>query len=100
MASYHDLVTQVIREASRPLTLDEVLHRVGQLRPVLSANPKITIRNALNSSQAVAFLGSGRTAEVKQRCRTALQARADALAEATSPMFSQADHVDPTLALV
>ncbi len=43
---------------------------------------------------------SGRTTEVKQRCRTVLQARADALAEATSATFPQTDHVNPTLALV
>ena len=43
---------------------------------------------------------SGRTAEVKQRCRTALQAQADVLGEVTSAMLSQADHVDSTLALL
>ncbi|MHB1416799.1 MAG: IS630 family transposase [Chloroflexota bacterium] len=43
---------------------------------------------------------SGRTAEVKQRCRTVLQAKADALDKTTSNMLSQATHVDSTLALV
>ena len=41
-----------------------------------------------------------RTAEVKQRCRTALQAQADALSQATAGSLSPPDHVVPTLALV
>ncbi len=41
-----------------------------------------------------------RTAEVKQRCRTALQAQADALNQATAGSLSPPDHVLPTLALV
>ncbi|MHB1007082.1 MAG: IS630 family transposase [Chloroflexota bacterium] len=43
---------------------------------------------------------SERTAEAKQRCRTVLQAKADALDEASSRMLTQSDHVDPNLALV
>lgn len=41
-----------------------------------------------------------RTAEVKQRCRTVLQAQADALNQATAELLPQPDHVVPTLALV
>jgi transposase len=41
-----------------------------------------------------------RTAEVKQRCRRELQAQADALANATSQVFSQTQHVDPILVSV
>jgi transposase len=38
-----------------------------------------------------------RTAEVKQRCRRELQAQADALVESASQLFTQTNHVDPTL---
>ncbi len=41
-----------------------------------------------------------RTEEVKQRCRTELQARADALMMPVAMPFPQTEHVDPTLALV
>jgi transposase len=41
-----------------------------------------------------------RTAEVKQRCRTVLQAQADALNQTTAGPLPQPDHVLPTLALV
>jgi transposase len=43
---------------------------------------------------------SGRAEETKQRCRTALQAQADALGLATAGTPSQSGHVDSTLALV
>ena len=41
-----------------------------------------------------------RTAEVKQRCRTVLRARADALMMPATQSLMQTDHVDSTLALV
>jgi transposase len=41
-----------------------------------------------------------RTAEVKQRCRRALQARADALMAPATQSFPQIVHVDSTLVLV
>ena len=41
-----------------------------------------------------------RTAEVKQRCRTLLQARADALMLPTTQSLRETNHVDSTLALV
>ncbi len=52
------------------------------------------------SEKVGAFLGglSTRTAEVKSRCRTVLQAQADALSQATTGSLSQPDHVLPTLA--
>lgn len=52
--------------------------------------------------QVGAFLSSlsGRADEVKQRCRTVLQAQADARSLATAGTLSQPDHVVPTLALV
>jgi hypothetical protein len=41
-----------------------------------------------------------RTAEVQQRCRTVLQAQADALMATANQLFAQKHHVDLTLALV
>jgi len=41
-----------------------------------------------------------RTAEVKRRCRTVLQARAEALATLAAALLHDSQHVDPTLALV
>ena len=43
---------------------------------------------------------TGRSEEVKQRCRTALQAQADALSMGGAGALMQQNHVDPTLALV
>lgn len=43
---------------------------------------------------------SGRAEETRQRCRTALQAQADALSLADAGTPNQSDHVDSTLALV
>lgn len=54
------------------------------------------------SEKVGAFLGglSERTAEVRRRCRTVLQAQADALSQTTAPPLSHPDHVLPTLALL
>jgi transposase len=41
-----------------------------------------------------------RTAEVHRRCRTKLQAEADALIATSDQLFGYANHVDPTLVLV
>jgi transposase len=47
------------------------------------------------------FAGLGkRTAEAQQRCRTILQARADALIATVNQLFGQTDHVDLTLVSV
>ncbi|MDO8674456.1 MAG: IS630 family transposase [Dehalococcoidia bacterium] len=43
---------------------------------------------------------AGRTEEVKQRCRTVLQAQADAFSMGGAGALMQQNHVDPTLALV
>jgi transposase len=43
---------------------------------------------------------SDRTEEVKRRCRTVLQARAEALASAATAILQRPQHVDSTLALV
>ena len=43
---------------------------------------------------------AGRADEVKRRCRTTLQAQADALTITLAPMTQQPTHVDLTLGLV
>lgn len=43
---------------------------------------------------------SARREEVKQRCRTILQAQADALSQVTAGSLSPPNHVVPTLALI
>jgi transposase len=43
---------------------------------------------------------TGRAEEVKRRCRTVLQARAEALASVATAILQHPQHVDPTLALV
>jgi tryptophanyl-tRNA synthetase len=43
---------------------------------------------------------SARRDEVKQRCRTVLQAQAEAIEKAATPLLQAPTHVDPTLALV
>lgn len=52
--------------------------------------------------QVGAFLASlsGHADEVKQRCRTILQAQADALSQTTDGSLPKPDHVVPTLALL
>jgi len=42
----------------------------------------------------------GRAEEVKRRCRTVLQARAEVLAPVAAALLQDSQHVDPTLALV
>jgi transposase len=70
-------------------------------REEVTANTCLGTKAKVRAKVGQFFQGlSGRTAEVKQRCRTALQAQADVLAELTSTMLSQADHADSTLALV
>ncbi|HOQ98949.1 MAG TPA: hypothetical protein PLJ35_09015 [Anaerolineae bacterium] len=43
-----DLVLRVLREARRPLTVEEILAGVQELAPVHSANPKNTMRKAIS----------------------------------------------------
>ena len=71
------------------------------------ARDEVTRNTCLGTKAKVREKGGGflrglgeRTAEVKQRCRTALQAQADALSQATAGSLSPPDHVVPTLALV
>lgn len=71
------------------------------------ARDEVTRNTCLATKEKVqervgAFLSqlAQRTNEVQQRCRTALQAQADALSQATPCSLPQPDHVVPTLASV
>ena len=73
----------------------------GWVREEITANTcfgtKAKVREAVDR-----FFGTlaNRADEVQRRCRTVLQARAEALAPAAAAMFQHPLHVDPTLALV
>lgn len=73
----------------------------GWAREEVTANTCLGTKAKVREKMGQFFTSLGQhTAEVKQRCRTVLQARADALGAATAGVLSQADHVDSTLALV
>lgn len=70
-------------------------------REEVTANTCLGTKTRVEQEMGKFFQGLGqRTAEVQQRCRTVLQAQADALGAATAGMLSQANHVDSTLDLV
>lgn len=58
--SYSQLVHNVVQEAERPLSVDEILERVNKRRPVHTRNPQQTIRNALSSSPMLVNTGERR----------------------------------------
>jgi hypothetical protein len=55
--SYTQLVAQVLRSATRPLTVDEILARVAAIRPVESRSPTLTVRNAMTNDRRAVTLG-------------------------------------------
>ncbi len=55
-----DLVLRVLREAHRPLTVEEILAGVQKLAPVHSANPKNTMRKAISQMFLVQPTTDGR----------------------------------------
>jgi transposase len=70
-------------------------------REEVTANSCLGTKTKVQENLGAFFRGlAERTAEVKQRCRRALQAQADALMMAATQSFPQAVHVDSTLALV
>lgn len=58
-SSYASVVRQVIRDSPDPIPVDEILHRVDQIRPVESRSPKNTIRSALAACPLIANDGEG-----------------------------------------
>ena len=70
-------------------------------REEVTRNTCLGTKAKVREKVAAFFQGLGqRTDEVQQRCRTALQAQADALSQATPCSLPQPDHVVPTLASV
>jgi hypothetical protein len=55
-----DLVVRVVREAPEPLPFGEILDRVNALSPIITRNPKSTIRSAVSQSRLVVSTGDGR----------------------------------------
>ncbi len=55
-----DLVLRVLREARRPLTVEEILAGVQKLAPVHSANPRNTMRKAISQMFLVQPTADGR----------------------------------------
>lgn len=70
-------------------------------REEVTANSCLGTKAKVQETLGTFFSGlTGRTGEVKQRCRRALQARADALIAPVTQSSPQTVHVDSTLALV
>jgi transposase len=73
----------------------------GWAREEVTRNTCLGTKAKVREKVGAFFQGLGeRTAEVKQRCRTVLQAQADALSQATAGSLPPPEHVLPTLALV
>lgn len=60
VASYTDIVYDVLQSAESPLTFAEIFDAVGKRRPITTRNPKGTIRNALSQARLLVNLGDGR----------------------------------------
>lgn len=58
--NYTQLVHQIVRDSQEPLTFDEIFRRVNELAPVLTKNPKATIRSTLTQSDLIVSLGNGK----------------------------------------
>jgi len=58
--SYADLVHKVLQAAGEPLTIDQIIARVGAHRPVNTRDPKATIRRVIYDSYQLVSLGDGR----------------------------------------
>jgi len=58
--NYTDLVHQIVRESTEPLSFVEIMHRVNAIQTIATKNPKGTIRNAINQSRLIVITGTGR----------------------------------------
>jgi transposase len=73
----------------------------GWVREEVTANTCFGTKAKVREVVGVFFRSiAQRTAEVKRRCRTVLQARAEALAPIAATILHHSCHVDPTLALL
>ena len=55
--SYTKRVIRILQEAAAPLTVDEILARMGATRPVRTRNPASTVLNAMTNERRIATLG-------------------------------------------
>jgi hypothetical protein len=58
--SFTELAHQVVCESLEPLTVLEIMHRVYEITPITTKNPKNTIRNAVSQSRLIVPTGDGR----------------------------------------
>ena len=58
--SYTQLTHDVVHGSPEPLTLDEIIEQVNALRPIMTKNPRGTIRGAINNSRMIVNTGDGR----------------------------------------
>jgi hypothetical protein len=58
--SYSECVHRVLQAASAPITVDELIQAVGEMRPLTAKNIRSTMHNAINQSPLCASLGDGR----------------------------------------
>jgi transposase len=73
----------------------------GWVREEVTANTCLGTKAAVQERVGAFFAGlAGRTAEVQRRCRTDLQARAEALLDRATEMLHEPIHVEPIGALV
>jgi transposase len=73
----------------------------GWVRAEVTANTCFGTKTAVREHVGWFFRDlTSRAEEVKRRCRTVLQAQAEALIPAATALLRQPDHADPTLALV
>ena len=73
----------------------------GWVRAEVTANTCFGTKASVSDAVGAFFRGLGqRTDEVKRRCRTVLQTKADAFTATVESILQSPSHVDPTLALV
>jgi hypothetical protein len=58
--SYAALVWQLLKESPEPLGVQEIVQRVGRIRPIETNSPLQTIRHALGQCRLIANTGDGR----------------------------------------
>ena len=76
-------------------------HLWGWVRAEVTANTCFGTKASVSEAVGAFFRGLGqRTDEVKRRCRTILQTKADAFTATVEAILQSPSHVDPTLALV
>ncbi len=58
--SYTECIHRVLQAAPAPVTMDELIQVVGEMRPLTAKNIRSTLHNAINQSPLCTSLGDGR----------------------------------------